>query len=62
MTTEPTVPPDEYEPDESYIRDLFAPPPPRPNLPPVICGVAFNGCSPEEAERIRWAARYGEKL
>jgi hypothetical protein len=54
MDHEPLAAP--YEPDESAMQELFAPPPRLPAVEPVVCGHAFNGCSTEEADELWWAS------
>jgi hypothetical protein len=45
-----------YEPDESYMKSLFARPvhQTKPKDETFVAGHSFNGISREEAERLRW--------
>jgi hypothetical protein len=46
----------EYEPDESYVKSLFARPArqPKPKAETWIAGESFNGISAEEADDRRY--------
>ena len=50
------APPGEYEPDETYVKSLFARPTRQaiPERETLIAGHAFNGIDREEADRFRW--------
>jgi hypothetical protein len=54
---DPDVPAGEYQPDESYVKSLFARPAgqPRPKRESYIAGHAFDGIDRIEADRLRWA-------
>ena len=50
------APAGEYEPDESYVKSLFARParPGTPERETFVAGRAFIGIDREEADRLRW--------
>jgi hypothetical protein len=50
------VPAGDYEPDETFVKSLFARPArqPKQKAEVFVAGHAFGGIDPAEASRLRW--------